>query len=150
MLNSIEGALRRDATAAVSGLSGDYTSLAAIGIRTNADGTLAVDSTKLQKAIDADAAAVGNIFGSANGVAKRLSDKTEKWLASDGQFATRNATLDKRSKDADKQIKELDLRMTQIEARYRRQFTALDSMLANLQTQSAFLAQQLASLPSAQ
>jgi flagellar hook-associated protein 2 len=148
MLNSIESSLRRDVTSAVPGLTGDYTSLASIGIRTNADGTLVVDSTKLQKAIDTDPTAVGNIFGSANGVANRVFAKTEKWLASDGQFATRSATLDKQSKDADKQIKALELRMAQIEARYRRQFNALDSMLANMQTQSAFLAQQLSSLSS--
>ena len=37
--------------------------------------------------------------------------------------------------------------MEQIEARYRRQFTALDSLLAQLQSTSSYLAQQLANLP---
>ena len=39
--------------------------------------------------------------------------------------------------------------MEQIESRYRKQFTALDSLLAQLQTTSSYLAQQLASVPKA-
>ena len=39
--------------------------------------------------------------------------------------------------------------MEQIEARYRRQFTALDSLLSQLQTTSSYLAQQLANVPKA-
>jgi flagellar hook-associated protein 2 len=42
----------------------------------------------------------------------------------------------------------LNVRMEQIEARYRRQFTALDSLISSMNTTSTFLTQQLASLPT--
>ena len=36
--------------------------------------------------------------------------------------------------------------MLVVESRYRKQFTALDSLLSNLQNQSTFLTQQLSSI----
>jgi len=41
----------------------------------------------------------------------------------------------------------LEARMAQIEQRYRRQFTALDTMIASMTTTINFLQQQLANLP---
>jgi flagellar hook-associated protein 2 len=40
----------------------------------------------------------------------------------------------------------VDLRMEAVEARYRAQFTALDTLLAQMQTTGDFLTQQLAAL----
>ena len=47
---------------AVSGLSGNYTSLASIGITTQADGTLTLNQTKLSSAMSSDYSVVGKIF----------------------------------------------------------------------------------------
>lgn len=38
-------------------------------------------------------------------------------------------------------------RLTQIETRYRKQFSALDSLIASMNKTSAYLTQQLANLP---
>jgi flagellar hook-associated protein 2 len=46
----------------------------------------------------------------------------------------------------DKQREALQLRLTQVETRYRRQFTALDSLVASLNSTSTYLTQQLANL----
>jgi flagellar hook-associated protein 2 len=47
-----------------------------------------------------------------------------------------------------KQREALTLRLTQIESRYRAQFSALDAMVASMTQTSNFLAQQLANLPT--
>ncbi len=47
---------------AVSGLSGNYTSLVSIGITTQAGGTLALDQTKLSSAMSSDYSVVGKLF----------------------------------------------------------------------------------------
>jgi flagellar hook-associated protein 2 len=146
LLNSVEGNLRRGISTPVAGLTGDYTTLASIGLKTAADGTLTLDTAKLQKALDADFNAVGKIFGSTGGVAARLYTQIDPLLASNGQFAVRSASLDKSTKDAEQQLKILDARMQQIGERYQRQFGALDSMLSKMQTTSSFLSQQLSSL----
>ena len=65
-------------------------------------------------------------------------------------ISTRRNTSLKRELDQIADDKEaLALRMEQIETRYRKQFTALDSLLSQLQTTSSYLAQQLASVPKA-
>lgn len=62
---SITSGLRRIIGGAVPGLSGQYTSLSQLGITTQSDGTLALDSTKLQAALDADPSAVARVFAAA-------------------------------------------------------------------------------------
>jgi flagellar hook-associated protein 2 len=133
----------------VTGLTGDYSVLASVGITTTATGALELDTAKLQKALDSDPDAVAQLFGSENGVAARLFAQVDARLASSGDLESRNTSL-KRDLDQIADDKEaLALRMEQVEARYRKQFTALDSLLSQLQTTSSYLAQQLASVPKA-
>jgi flagellar hook-associated protein 2 len=54
--------------------------------------------------------------------------------------------LSANQKDLDKQRDALDARMQVIQQRYMKQFTALDSMLSQLQTTSSYLTQQLQGL----
>lgn len=149
LLRSIEQDMRRGLTNPVTGLTSDYTVLASIGITTTASGTLELDAAKLTKALDSDPDAVAHLFGSENGVAARLFAQVDKRLASSGDLESRNTSL-KRDLDQISDDKEaVALRVAQIEARYRKQFTALDSLLSQLQTTSSYLAQQLASVPRA-
>ena len=141
--------MRRGLTNPVTGLTGDYSVLASVGITTTASGTLQLDTAKLQKALDTDPDAVAQLFGSENGVAARMFAQVDARLASGSDLDSRNTWL-KRDLDLIADDKEaLALRMEQIESRYRKQFTALDSLLAQLQTTSSYLAQQLASVPKA-
>jgi flagellar hook-associated protein 2 len=56
--------------------------------------------------------------------------------------------MEETKKAMNRQRDALNVRMEQIEARYRRQFTALDSLISSMNTTSTFLTQQLASLPT--
>lgn len=147
MLRGVEDQIRTDLSNPVSGLTGDYTSLASLGISRKADGTLALDEVKFNKALDTNRTAVAAVFGSETGVAARLFDHLEERLAADGAIAARDQTLQKNlvaiqaAKDA------LEARMTQVELTYRKQFTALDTLLAQMQTISGALSSQLANLP---
>ena len=62
---TITSGLRRILGEAVTGLSGSYTSLSQLGITTQTDGTLTLDSSKLQAALDADPNAVARVFAAA-------------------------------------------------------------------------------------
>ncbi|MBC7984416.1 MAG: flagellar filament capping protein FliD [Candidatus Obscuribacterales bacterium] len=143
MLTSIESQLRRGISNPVSGLSGDYTTLASLGIRTKADGTLELDSAKLTAALNKNSDAAGNVFAGSGGVATRLWNLLDPVLKSNGTIDSRNQGLDKTTKDVEKQRIALDVRMASVEARYMRQFTALDQVLTRLQSTSSFLTQQL-------
>jgi len=147
MVRGIEEQLRRDLTTAVSGLLGDYTTLASIGIKTNTSGQLTLDDTKLAKAIDSDATILSKMFAGANGVATRIFTTLENKLGGSAEIESRVTSLTNSLKQVDKEKQMLDTRMAAVQSRYLKQFTALDSLLSQLSTTSAYLGQQLAQLP---
>jgi flagellar hook-associated protein 2 len=146
MLRGIEMDLRSKLTGVVSGLGGNYQSLASVGITTQKDGTLSMDSEKLGKALSADFDGVAKLFGSADGVASRLASSLETTLADDAQINTRTKTLNTKSLSLQQEQADLETRMATVTARYNAQFNALDSLLSNLSSQSSFLTSQLASI----
>ena len=146
MMRGIETDLRSKFISSVGGLTGTFQSLASIGITTQKDGTLSLDSAKLGKALNADFDGVAKLFGSENGVAKRLASSLDTFLAADAQISTRTKTLNAKSVSLQKDQAALETRMIEVGKRYNAQFNALDSLLANLGSQSAFLTQQLSSI----
>lgn len=146
LVRGIEAQLRSDLSDPVSGLSGPYTTLSAIGITKQLDGTLKLDEAKLNEVLSENSSAVARIFGSENGVAARLSSHIEDQLKADAALDTRNKAIQKTLEtiEADKEM--LDARMLTVENRYRQQFTQLDILLARLQTTSSYLGTQLQSL----
>ncbi|HKQ16320.1 MAG TPA: flagellar filament capping protein FliD [Steroidobacteraceae bacterium] len=147
LLRAIETETRRALSNPVSGTSSTYTTLASLGITTNATGALSLDPAKLTKALDADPEGVAELFGGENGVAARLFSQLDSRLATAGDIETRNTSLKKELKGIDSDKEALNLRMAQVETRLRKQFTALDSLLSQMQSTSSYLTQQLANIP---
>lgn len=143
MLRSIDSTVRSGASSSVASATQGFDSLAAIGIKTSSDGTLVVDDTKLSAALSSNFDAVGQLFGATDGVAARIYKSLDSYLGSKASLDTRTSTLQSRKRALTKESDDVDARMTQIEARYRAQFSALDSMLSSMQTTSAFLTKQL-------
>ncbi len=146
MLRGIDGDLKSALVKPVEGASGTYSTLASLGIKTNKDGTLTVDSAKLKTALQTNFDAVSEVFGSENGIAARLDKVISPHLAGDGDIALRNQALDKRSKTLTKDLETLDTRMKALEDRYMKQFTSLDTLLSSMQNTSTYLTQQLGNL----
>jgi flagellar hook-associated protein 2 len=142
-LRGIEAGMRGDLSTTVGTAVVPYDTLASIGITTNADGTLKLNDAKLSAALGANFDAVGKLFGSVEGVAARLFARVDDAVKSDSALAGRTESLERRKKalDADRDV--LDRRMTALETRYRSQFSAMDRLLAQLQTTGNFLTQQL-------
>lgn len=146
MLRGIETDIRSRLTDRVGGLSGNYQSLASIGITTNKDGTLSLDNAKLKAALTADYDGVAAIFGSADGVAAKLKAAVDGRLAGGAELDVRSKRLNEQSVTLQKQMGDLELRMASIAERYKKQFNSLDSMLSQLQNTSSFLTQQLSNI----
>jgi flagellar hook-associated protein 2 len=146
LLVGISAQARRIISDPVAGTTGDYRTLASLGITTTADGTLQLDSARFNKALTADPQAVAQIFGGENGVATRLGSYVDSKLASSGAIASRNANLATNQKDLEQQRDALEARMQVIQERYLKQFTALDGLLSQLQSTSTYLSQQLQGL----
>src|SRR4051812_6873301 len=134
LLRTIESEVRNKLTDRVGGLTGNYQSLASIGVTTNKDGTLKLDSAKLTAALNNDYDGVAKIFASENGVAARMKAAIEPRLAADSEMDVRSKRLGTQSVDLQKQLAELDTKMSGVQTRLLKQFNALDSLLAQMQS----------------
>ncbi len=142
-LLGIESRMRRDlvAEAPVSGSA--PRTLSAIGVRMGADGRLAIDEARLTAALRDDPAAVARVFAGDGGIAARLHTTVSGAVAAGGQVAARTESLQAQKRDVQRAKDTLDMRMKALEARYRAQFTNLDSMLSGMQTTGNYLARAL-------
>jgi flagellar hook-associated protein 2 len=145
MLRGIETDVRRQLTSTTSG-SAVFQTLASIGVTTQKDGSLLLDNAKLTASLNSNFDEVAKLFGGENGVATRLSAALTPLLAADAEIDVRSKRLNQQSVDLQKKQATLDTRMVAVEARYKKQFNALDSLLSQLQSTSSFLTQQLSSI----
>jgi flagellar hook-associated protein 2 len=147
-VRNIADQLRRVLGSAVPGLGSSFDMLAKIGVSAGLDGKLTVDGTKLDAAFTTNFDDVGKLFADPNaGIAIKLDQLLDPYLQTGGVFDGRNASLKSSIDDIGDQRKALNDRLTALQDRYLKQFNALDSLLAQLQSTSNFLTQQLANLP---
>jgi flagellar hook-associated protein 2 len=123
--------------------TGTLSSLAELGIGTQRDGTLAIDSTRLNAALDQNFADVSTLFTADTGIATRLTDALGSFLDGDGALATRTAGLDRQLKAIGDERENLGVRLDKIETQYRARFAALDALVASLQSSGDYLLAQL-------
>jgi flagellar hook-associated protein 2 len=137
--------------ATVPGITGGggLNSLASIGITPDASGQLQVDSSTLQNALSSNYNAVGQIFGSTNGVAATLNTTLTSALSSTGSLQSRTNTLNTEMTQSQAAQTQLDQQMSVLQSTYLAQFTALDTLLADFQSTASFLTTQLAGFATA-
>ncbi|NPU94064.1 MAG: flagellar filament capping protein FliD [Gammaproteobacteria bacterium] len=145
-VRSIETQLRRTISNVVEGLDSNFSSLASLGITTQRDGTLKLDSTKLDSALTTNFDDVANLLGGEDGIAKKLDSTLNNFLKTGGLISTRNETFLKQLKDIDSQRERLEMRMTSYEERLRAQYAAMDAIVANLNSTGDYVAQQMESI----
>ncbi|MGE5384967.1 MAG: flagellar filament capping protein FliD [Betaproteobacteria bacterium] len=145
-VRSAQSQLRSMLFTASGGSNADLQRLSDIGVSLQLDGTLKLDSTKLNNAISSDFNSVANLVSD---VGTRFKTTISAMVGSDGLVAGSIDGLNATIKDIGKRRDAINLHLQKVEANYRKQFTALDVQLTNMKQTSASLAQQLASLPSA-
>lgn len=139
--------LKSELNTTLAGASLDLDSLAELGISSQAKtGALTVDATRLDAVLSTRMSEVSSLFSGSSGLAARFGKMLDGYAGTSGVIESRSDSLRSEAKSLTAQKQALDLRMTSLETRYRKQFTALDSMLAGLSNTSSFLTQQLAKL----
>jgi len=88
----------------------------------------------------------GNITIS-DGVVDQIDTLLASFLATDNTIDTRISRLQENADDIVDEREALELRLDAIEARYRRQFNALDTLLNEISGSGAMVANQLANIP---
>jgi flagellar hook-associated protein 2 len=130
--------------------SSTYNSLASIGITTNPDGSLSVNNATLSNALSTNFSAVSQLFSGTGGVAAALNSQITADLGSTGDFASASNTLVQQENALTTQTNQLNNQMNALSASLTQQYSALNVLLSSLQTTSAYLSQQFASLPLVQ
>jgi flagellar hook-associated protein 2 len=145
MLRNIDSQVRKLISSPVAGVTGNYTTLASLGITTQADGSLKLDTTRFTAALQANPGAVSDIFTSDQGVAVKLANFLGSKTSSTGEVTVRSSNITDSLVSLKDQQDALNARMKVIEQRYYKQFNALDSLLAQMNTTATSLDNWLAS-----
>jgi flagellar hook-associated protein 2 len=140
-LNGIKCTLTR-----IVGGSANGASLSSIGISLQVDGTLKLDNDKLTKALADGGKQVSDLFGGDNGFSRQLGDQLASWVGDHGVLAGRTDSISQQLKDLGTRQTALNASMDDLTARYKAQFTALDTLMSKLNSTSTYLTQQFEAL----
>ncbi|MEM9757749.1 MAG: flagellar filament capping protein FliD [Pseudomonadota bacterium] len=139
-LNVAAGTAGQDVAGRIGGISatGDGQVL------TGAEGGIAAGV-----ALTVTGGALGNrgVLNVSQGIAESLDTVLDGLLGGDGILGSRTDGLQTSIDRLGDERAALDLRLQALEARYRQQFNALDTLLSNISSTSDFLTRQLATIP---
>lgn len=149
-VRNIRSQLNSIISTAVTGLSGNISTLSDIGLAMQKDGSLSVNGIKLQAALDDPGKDVVGLFTSTTlgnkGIGTRFGEALNGMIGSSGVINSRTEGINSSILDLAKQRTALQVKLVSIEQRYRQQFTALDTTMSSMTTTSNYLSQQLTSL----
>lgn len=122
------------------------------------NGTAAIGSGKTLTSTDGNASGVklevlGGTLGErgkvnySQGYAHKLNNLITSVLAKDGQLESRKSGINSSIKDVSRRRDSVQQRLPQQEARFRKQYSTLETTLSNMSKTSNYLNQQLANLP---
>ncbi len=127
---------------------GTLSYLSQVGISTQADGTLKLDSSKLASAMANNFSDVSNLFSSATGFATRLDTWATSVVQTGGLIDSRTKSLNTSIKGYNDQISTLEARMTVLQKQYTTTYTNLNMLLSNMNSLSDYLTSQFSTKTS--
>ena len=139
----ILGFVRDQLTQAPTGITGSYTNLSSIGVSFQKDGTLALDESMLNDAINDNSTNVAELFSSADGYGTRLAPILSEMLDFNGSIDSRTNAFKDRISTLDDRMFNLEGQLERTESRLRARFTALDVLVGSMSATSSYLTQQL-------
>lgn len=149
----LQASLQKMISYAFPGGGASLKRLSDVGVSYQRDGSLVFTSSKLTTALSSSASDVSSLFTSTTtgslGLASYMNNQLSSILSTtDGLFTSKTEGITRSIKEIDSQRDRLGIRLTQIEKRYRSQYSSLDTLVASMQQTSQYLSQQLANLPS--
>jgi len=127
--------------------------LAQLGVTTNADGTMTLDSTKFQSALAGNPSGVAGLFTGVGGttgtlgLASQIGNAAQTMLNSSGALGAAQQSLQQQVTYMNSQQNILQAQLTQTQASLTKEYSALNAQISAAQAQQASLANELAALP---
>lgn len=125
---------------------GTINGVTALGNLTSLVGAAGDDSEGLNIKVAGGALGARGTVTFSLGYAAQLDRVLTNLLSDEGILASRTTGINDSIKRLDKQAEAINVRLASIEARYRAQFTKLDTLLSSMSTTSSFLTQQIAAI----
>lgn len=130
---------------------GVFSNMAQFGVALGADGKLTVDDTKLTAALTDSPSDVATFFSGSTatggtGFAKTLTTKLTTILQSGGKLDTAITGLQTTNKSLEDQYERLEDTIAATMARYKTQFTALETNVTSMNNTMTYLTQQFAAM----
>ena len=145
---SVSSQVRQILTGSVASItSSGNNSLANLGITTNKDGSLKLNSVTLDSVIANDMATVTSLFTANDGIAKKLDKLLTEYTKSSGILDTKTNSINGSIADITRQRGKHDLRMQTFQKSLLDQFVFMDSIVQQLTKTGSYLTQALAGLP---
>jgi flagellar hook-associated protein 2 len=142
-LRSIESSVS-EVLGGAANVGGTFSYLTEVGISRDRFGKMQVDTARLASALGTDPAEVIALFTHATeGVPARLKGVADSLTRSGGVIAGREEGLNSRIRSLEDQQLRMERRLEGIEKALRAQFSALDTLVSQLQGTGNFLTQQL-------
>lgn len=142
-VRTIESRLRSVLTSGVEG--GELSTLSQLGITLQRDGTLKADDAKLNDLVANNPQALNDFFAGdkkGSGLAGKLSTSIEQMLGNNGVVKLAISGAENRVKSLDDRFERMEKSIESTIARYRKQFSQLDGMIAQMNSMSSYLTQQ--------
>lgn len=141
-LNAIQETIRQETSAVVSSAGGNYNSLAMIGITIDQTGTMSLDTTTFNQALQMGPNVVGNVFSSTNGVAEQLNNSLTQYLQTGGILDSQVTSLNQDLNNITKQNAAVQSQLSNYQTMLQNEFSAMESTVAQFQSTGAYLSQQ--------
>ncbi len=115
-------------------VSSNTLELKELGITIDKTGVMSLDKTRLGEAMAVDPQAMSRLFGEEGRIASPMQALLKSQLNStDGALTQRTESLNRQRRDLEDQLSQLDLRMEKLSSIYLAQFTAMETMIIQLQ-----------------
>ena len=148
---SLQNSLRMLTQGIVGNVTGAFSRLSDIGIQMAQGGKLSINATKMATALE-DMDSVKSLFsaksdalGNGGGIAVNFKTLTDGLLAWEGALNTKTDSLEEQLKRNKSEVERVETRAETVEARLRKQYSALDVKMASLSSLSSYVEQMVAS-----
>lgn len=142
---AVERELRQTISAVVGG--DGFNVLSDIGISLQVDGKLSIDEDKLDSIVANQPDQLASFFAGNSeegGMAGQIASALESLVGTGGRLEGAMSASERREASLDERFATTESRIEQTVERYRKQFSAMDGMVAQMNQTSAYLTQQFA------
>jgi flagellar hook-associated protein 2 len=140
----VEG-LRSVIASEFTDLGQDYDALSIIGITTDSNGKLEIDSDTLQDLLNDEATEIANLFTGTGGFIEGMLAAIDVYTdPTEGSLAIRQDSLEDRIVDMEDQVEVYERRIERMTTRLRNQFTGLESLVGSLNGSGQYITAMLA------